>query len=501
MPKLYRLSLAEKRRLISDLSNTTKLLKQISGQIKEWHQGLNYEVEYTILREGLEKLPDELVATIFEHAYHSLSSTDWKWEERVSFSFRLSHVSRRFRSISLGCADLWSYISIGNNLSMVPTILERSQNHALHVHVSSSLSTRDVMFWRESGMERAQGRIHSLYWYDKDLSAIFPLHNSDNALFPRLQHVSILRPPRLTIIDMTMFLSCPELHMLKIKGTSEVNEVASTKINFVGLYKISTLATRRCFDNLRTIQLEICEFSVLYSLFEVMAHGLLPSLTSVSLQRPYLGFGPMHINPYASLHNHNPTIRLNTLRIELNHSFLDDNIAYGQPYWKEIMTTFYFPDLRELYITSIGAESGGVIHRSLEDLEPERLDSLQTIRLGAPYFARFAIDGDYLEALCRFHNLRHLEILAASAMIIGSNTPRNLPKFATVTIRKISVKEISTLLGFGRLLRRSPHWSMFERLKFELRDGFTEWESSDEGRRCMNEFKEILDGKVEFIGL
>lgn len=248
--------------------------------------------------------------------------------------------------ISIGCPSLWSYIYIGDDLSKIPTILERSRNHALHVDIGSSRS-RDEIFWRDSGLGRAQERVHTLY-SSGDPFSNFTFSIDVGAHFPRLQHLSISKP-RCTI-DMAMFSNFPKLHTLEIKGGYD----EKVEIGFVGLYKISTDGTRQLFESLRTVQLAHCENRALHSLFQAMANGLLPSLTCVSFDDPHLSSGSI-IDLHASLLKPIPTIRLKTLSVGLDCAFIGDSIENEQPtYWKEVMSAFRFPDLRELNITSVG---------------------------------------------------------------------------------------------------------------------------------------------------
>ncbi|TDL14439.1 hypothetical protein BD410DRAFT_642568 [Rickenella mellea] len=53
-----------------------------------------------VLADGIERIPDEILANIFE-AGHQTS-------EHSEFALRVSHVSRRFRQVSLRTPSLWT---------------------------------------------------------------------------------------------------------------------------------------------------------------------------------------------------------------------------------------------------------------------------------------------------------------------------------------------------------------------------------------------------------
>lgn len=122
------------------------MLEKVSEHIKIRRKNLDYEIKSRSMREGFEKLPDEVISLIFVNAFRSSKSPDDVNESSISgrtyFSLRISHVSRRFRRIALHTPELWSNISTSLPLSMIPTFLERSGVHDLDVKVDN-LSTAE----------------------------------------------------------------------------------------------------------------------------------------------------------------------------------------------------------------------------------------------------------------------------------------------------------------------------------------------------------------------
>ena len=110
-------------------------------------------------RQGLKKLPDELLLPIIKQAYYSLSSTPINVPSVRSNVLikRVSQVCRRFRSIALSCPELWSTIHSSMTKYEVELWVERSQECLLtiliygkdHTRFASDMSEEDLREFME----------------------------------------------------------------------------------------------------------------------------------------------------------------------------------------------------------------------------------------------------------------------------------------------------------------------------------------------------------------
>lgn len=121
--------LSDKRKWLSNLDMANHILSKLYWQICERRGALHYEIESRSLREGFEKLPDEIISPIFVKTFRAFESH----RNRIKFSLQISQVSHRFRRIALYTPELWSTISTSFPLSMVSTFLKRSRTCELDI--------------------------------------------------------------------------------------------------------------------------------------------------------------------------------------------------------------------------------------------------------------------------------------------------------------------------------------------------------------------------------
>lgn len=92
MPKLHKLPTAEKRRLISDLSNALEKISEIQDFVNKLDKDREY-LESAILREGLEKLPDEVVFKHFRACVSLYMALEGSWLIQFQLIARFTPIS------------------------------------------------------------------------------------------------------------------------------------------------------------------------------------------------------------------------------------------------------------------------------------------------------------------------------------------------------------------------------------------------------------------------
>ncbi len=113
---------------IESLERARDVLNHFGGLLNERIKSLTSETDkiFTAFGRGLDSLPYEVLAIILEQA------ADLKSEDPKS-PLRLSHVSRRFRSVILSLPNAWSAISSDMHPEWVDMVIERSRKSDLHV--------------------------------------------------------------------------------------------------------------------------------------------------------------------------------------------------------------------------------------------------------------------------------------------------------------------------------------------------------------------------------
>lgn len=148
--------LSEKRKWLSNLSIAHDTLSCLSRYIGKRHSDLDYEIRSRSMREGFEKLPDEIISAIFVSASRSFES----YHDRSHSSLRISQISRRLRRIALHTPELWSIISTSFPPSMIPAFVKRSGTKGLDVQVANIKSTKRLTnFWQQSFRQGSGGQL------------------------------------------------------------------------------------------------------------------------------------------------------------------------------------------------------------------------------------------------------------------------------------------------------------------------------------------------------
>ncbi|TDL16267.1 hypothetical protein BD410DRAFT_902123 [Rickenella mellea] len=82
-----------------------------------------------VLEDGIQRIPDEILAHIFEAGHQMLPQSDSK------FAIRVSHVSSRFRQVSLRIPLLWTRLSSDHPVDQIEAYLSRSCQSDLQVTI------------------------------------------------------------------------------------------------------------------------------------------------------------------------------------------------------------------------------------------------------------------------------------------------------------------------------------------------------------------------------
>ncbi|KAF8312947.1 hypothetical protein DL93DRAFT_1211527 [Clavulina sp. PMI_390] len=176
-----------------------------------------------------DKLPDELLAEIFEH-YTCVSSTPdpgsiEDGENQLDLLLITTSVSSRWRSVAIGASQLWTWIVIGDPLldrgvhigrSMMEAFIERSKNQSLFLYLVLPLEdalSRSAIFMQI--FEPVVPHLHrclSLYCFriiNNNVSRILPLRGP----MPRLS--KIILAGKVTIPPMAAFTNPSSLTALR----------------------------------------------------------------------------------------------------------------------------------------------------------------------------------------------------------------------------------------------------------------------------------------------
>ncbi|TDL16269.1 hypothetical protein BD410DRAFT_642824 [Rickenella mellea] len=104
-------------------------LNNVKEHLAKKIQNLQKRSAPLVLEDGIKRIPDEILAQIFE-AGHQIS-------EHVKFSLHVSHVSRRFRQVSLRTPLLWTRIASSHHNDLIEAFILRSGQLDLQVALSN----------------------------------------------------------------------------------------------------------------------------------------------------------------------------------------------------------------------------------------------------------------------------------------------------------------------------------------------------------------------------
>lgn len=108
------------------------MLQTVEDSVREHLLSVREQLESSVLRYGLESMPDELLLRVIELSV----------EDSFRMATSVSHVCRHFRSLALRLPTIWTLVSATQNADELKTWLERSRNAPLSITVDCPLSLR-----------------------------------------------------------------------------------------------------------------------------------------------------------------------------------------------------------------------------------------------------------------------------------------------------------------------------------------------------------------------
>ncbi|TDL21162.1 hypothetical protein BD410DRAFT_307072 [Rickenella mellea] len=159
--------------------------KKLMGALTSAKQYLGKEIRTLrrrcaplMLEDGLNQLPNELLAHIFEIAHET--------EICCEFSRTVSYVSRRFRQVSLGSPRLWTKQSAYDHHELTRTYASRSRHHELEVSDARHESIPIKPFLEILGPFSRRWSILDIHFDDP----INMMRSLEITNFPRLRHIT-----------------------------------------------------------------------------------------------------------------------------------------------------------------------------------------------------------------------------------------------------------------------------------------------------------------------
>ncbi|TDL21171.1 hypothetical protein BD410DRAFT_840646 [Rickenella mellea] len=113
------------REALQDSKICMEILSKVRNQLGKKIRTLKRRCAPLVLEDGIRRLPDELLAHIFEIGHLSTRT--------CAYSLRASHVSSRFRQVAIRSRLLWTRLSAGYTNDQLQTFLSRAGNLPLDV--------------------------------------------------------------------------------------------------------------------------------------------------------------------------------------------------------------------------------------------------------------------------------------------------------------------------------------------------------------------------------
>ncbi|TDL15741.1 hypothetical protein BD410DRAFT_796138 [Rickenella mellea] len=172
------------RRSLEDSKLCMEALNSISTYLKKKIRHLQRRCVPFVLEHGIKIIPDEILAHIFESG-HQMS-------EDSEFALRISHVSHRFRQVSLQAPLLWTRLSSRHSEDQIDAFISRSGKLDLEVALSDEDDADDTAAKLRSFLQLAGP--HSDRWSGLLLAAepVSPqmMEEARITSFPHLRYIN-----------------------------------------------------------------------------------------------------------------------------------------------------------------------------------------------------------------------------------------------------------------------------------------------------------------------
>ncbi|KAH8111956.1 hypothetical protein DFH11DRAFT_1745393 [Phellopilus nigrolimitatus] len=227
----FRGSTAELRNRISQGKSALRALKSLqmtlnvlSNLAKETTSAIQSILCPLVLQDGIESLPNEILAMIFE--YFCVNK-----DADTNCPVILSHVSRRFRGLALGLPCIWANIDLDSFQSQdkLATWLSRSKESRLDLKIAreipdsffSKISNTSVLS-RLQTFEFNTFRAFGDDWEEKRLIGIL-LHHFHDLAFPVLENLSMRFCDYITVSPENLPILCPTWDMRNLRRLTTHN--------------------------------------------------------------------------------------------------------------------------------------------------------------------------------------------------------------------------------------------------------------------------------------
>ncbi|TDL21210.1 hypothetical protein BD410DRAFT_840679 [Rickenella mellea] len=176
-----------------------------------------------VLEDGIKRLPDDVLAIVFELACPLIE------DDPSQSAVPLSHVSRRFRSVALSCPSLWTSIYDRYGDNMIREFISRSGRLDLDVNIHSSSRMESFL----KLMKDTAHRWSSLDPINCDLESLMKdLGITD---LPRLRHLTYISPVELS----TDTFSLPNLSQIVAMGWPPAGSYLLSNLTHVEFHILS----------------------------------------------------------------------------------------------------------------------------------------------------------------------------------------------------------------------------------------------------------------------
>ncbi|TDL19265.1 hypothetical protein BD410DRAFT_876856 [Rickenella mellea] len=178
-PNSYSEPLLSLRQSLEDSKLCLEALKEVKCRLGKKIRHLQRRAIPLVLEDGIKRLPNELLAHIFEAGFQMTEDSE--------FSVRVSHVSRRFRDISLRTPRLWTRLSTDFGLAQIHAFLCRSTYFDIHVEIAGSPRSVVESFVRM--LAPHSGRWSRLTHRGDETESSWIFQDLDLFDFPRLRYI------------------------------------------------------------------------------------------------------------------------------------------------------------------------------------------------------------------------------------------------------------------------------------------------------------------------
>ncbi|TDL21228.1 hypothetical protein BD410DRAFT_308913 [Rickenella mellea] len=227
----------------------TEIGKHLKTRIRE----LQSQVTPLVLRYGIARLPDEIVAQVFEMGHLDYNRENFK------VALRVSHVSRRFRDIALRTPLLWTRIASWYSNSQVEAFLTRSRQRGLDLRVGSCVGLQ-LFFLRLMPHSNRISEIH----VEISVSNFRELSIPD---FPNLQVLEYYGNDGITESTKPAVSSFPSLTCLLVRGQLDLDlplpQLSHVVVRFdmAGAICEALATALRRMSNLRELHVDVSTFA------------------------------------------------------------------------------------------------------------------------------------------------------------------------------------------------------------------------------------------------